>query len=135
MYDAYGDGICCGYGNGSYTYTQDSNGTVLASGASFTSSDATNFCINTAAVYSLNTNEKVDIADVVMYPNPVRSFLTVELKDQRMQTYTITNLMGQKVAHGQLTNTTINVDSLESGVYVIEFSSDKKSLSRKFIKQ
>jgi len=41
--DTYGDGICCGYGNGSYTVT--SGGTTLASGGSFGSSETTNFCL------------------------------------------------------------------------------------------
>ncbi len=45
--DAYGDGICCGYGNGSYSLTDDS-GSVLASGGQFTSSETTNFCLNGA---------------------------------------------------------------------------------------
>ncbi len=41
--DTYGDGICCSYGNGSYSVT-GSTGT-LASGGSFTNSDVTNFCL------------------------------------------------------------------------------------------
>ncbi|MEO1515499.1 MAG: S8 family serine peptidase [Bacteroidota bacterium] len=41
--DSYGDGICCAYGNGSYSLNQGS--TVLASGGSFGSSEATNFCL------------------------------------------------------------------------------------------
>lgn len=41
--DAYGDGICCSYGNGSYTVT--AGGAVVASGGSFTTSETTNFCI------------------------------------------------------------------------------------------
>ncbi|WP_452220573.1 M43 family zinc metalloprotease [Lacinutrix salivirga] len=40
--DVYGDGICCAYGNGSYSVTSGSN--TLASGGSFTASDTTNFC-------------------------------------------------------------------------------------------
>ena len=40
--DSYGDGMCCQYGDGSYTFTV--NGEVVASGASFASSDVTNFC-------------------------------------------------------------------------------------------
>ncbi|MCB0855821.1 MAG: T9SS type A sorting domain-containing protein, partial [Bacteroidetes bacterium] len=35
--DSYGDGICCGYGNGSYTLT--SGGSTLASGGAFGSSE------------------------------------------------------------------------------------------------
>ncbi len=41
--DAYGDGICCSYGNGSYTLSSDSG--VIFSGGSFGSSEATAFCI------------------------------------------------------------------------------------------
>ena len=43
--DSYGDGICCAYGSGSYTLT-DALGTVLASGGSFASSEATDFCMD-----------------------------------------------------------------------------------------
>lgn len=43
IYDAYGDGICCGYGNGSYSVT-DANNNVLAAGGNFGSSQSTNFC-------------------------------------------------------------------------------------------
>ena len=46
IYDSFGDGICCGYGSGSYTLTDDSNGSVLASGGEFDSSETTNFCVN-----------------------------------------------------------------------------------------
>lgn len=46
IYDSYGDGICCGYGNGSYSLTDDSDGSVLASGGEFDSSETTNFCVN-----------------------------------------------------------------------------------------
>ena len=43
IFDSYGDGICCGYGNGSYTVTE--NGNVVASGGNFASSESTNFCV------------------------------------------------------------------------------------------
>lgn len=45
IYDSYGDGICCAYGSGSYTLTEDASGTVLATGGSFGSSETTNFCV------------------------------------------------------------------------------------------
>ncbi|MEM8527950.1 MAG: S8/S53 family peptidase [Bacteroidota bacterium] len=43
--DSYGDGICCAYGNGSYTLTDGSS--TLSSGGSFQSSEATDFSLNT----------------------------------------------------------------------------------------
>jgi hypothetical protein len=47
IYDSYGDGICCAYGNGSYSLEEDATGTVLASGGAFGSSETTNFCLPT----------------------------------------------------------------------------------------
>jgi hypothetical protein len=41
--DSFGDGICCTYGTGVYTLT--SNGTVLASGGEFASSELTEVCL------------------------------------------------------------------------------------------
>lgn len=41
--DSFGDGICCAYGNGSYSLT-DGTGAVIASGGSFGSSESTSFC-------------------------------------------------------------------------------------------
>ncbi len=45
IFDSYGDGICCAYGNGSYTLSEDANSNVLASGGAFGSSEATDFCL------------------------------------------------------------------------------------------
>ena len=44
IYDSYGDGICCQYGNGSYEI-KDANGTILANGGQFGSSETKNFCL------------------------------------------------------------------------------------------
>ena len=46
--DSYGDGICCGFGNGSYSFTVD--GTVVASGGSFATSDVTEFCTTPSVI-------------------------------------------------------------------------------------
>ncbi len=44
IYDSYGDGICCGYGQGSYQVVGPA-GEILASGGQFGSSETTNFCL------------------------------------------------------------------------------------------
>lgn len=43
IFDSFGDGICCGFGLGSYTVT-DPNGNVVASGGAFGSSETSSFC-------------------------------------------------------------------------------------------
>lgn len=42
--DSYGDGICCGTGNGSYTVSSPELG-LLASGGGYTYSESTEFCV------------------------------------------------------------------------------------------
>lgn len=46
IYDSYGDGICCGYGSGSYSLS--SGNTIIVSGGNFGSSESTSFCVNNA---------------------------------------------------------------------------------------
>ena len=52
--DAYGDGICCSYGNGSYALT-DAGGTVLASGGSFGGSETSQICVGSGGGSSCPT--------------------------------------------------------------------------------
>ena len=47
IFDSYGDGICCAYGNGSYNVVV--NGSSVASGGQFTTSQTKSFCINTSS--------------------------------------------------------------------------------------
>ncbi len=42
--DSYGDGICCGYGNGSYTIIDGCTNTIIT-GGNFGSSETTEFCV------------------------------------------------------------------------------------------
>ena len=70
IYDSFGDGICCGWGQGSYVLADASN-SVLASGGNFTQSETTNVCIggvsnpcgnfNTAFTYSTTANGFVNL--------------------------------------------------------------------------
>ena len=47
IYDSYGDGICCGFGQGSYEVVGPS-GQILASGGQFAFNESTSFCLQAA---------------------------------------------------------------------------------------
>lgn len=47
VFDSFGDGICCAYGAGSYTLSDD-DGNILASGGAFESEESTDICIGNA---------------------------------------------------------------------------------------
>jgi hypothetical protein len=59
--DSYGDGMCCNYGNGSFTVT-DANGTILASGGSFGDKESVMFRTetNTVGIEEINQAEHID---------------------------------------------------------------------------
>ena len=48
IYDSYGDGICCSYGNGSYSVTV--NGEEVASGGEYTTGESKDFTVGDAPV-------------------------------------------------------------------------------------
>ncbi|MFK7750301.1 MAG: S8 family serine peptidase [Kordia sp.] len=141
--DAYGDGICCAYGNGSFTLTNNDTGATLASGGSFTTSDTTNFCLTATATTATNnyvTTATTDDAfntsfEVKIYPNPVKGATLHVTTTQDNASYTIMNMVGQQVAKGNINAGAINVQKLQAGVYMIQINAGTQSVTKKFIKQ
>ncbi|PTX64211.1 putative secreted protein (Por secretion system target) [Kordia periserrulae] len=140
--DTYGDGICCSYGNGSFTLTNSDSGATLASGGSFTTSDTTNFCLTATA--STAANNYVTTSDdafnsstfeVNIYPNPVKGGTLNVTISQDNATYTIMNMVGQQVAKGNIVSGAIDVQKLQAGVYMIQINAGTQSVTKKFIKQ
>jgi hypothetical protein len=62
---------------------------------------------------------------ISIYPNPAQNQITVS-SNIKMDSYRIFNALGKIVMNGDLTNTTINIESLKSGSYFIALS-DKDS--------
>ncbi|EDP97048.1 S8 family serine peptidase [Kordia algicida OT-1] len=139
--DTYGDGICCTYGNGSFTLTNDDTGATLASGGSFTSSDTTNFCLTgtttTSTDYYVTTNDDTLLSsfEIQIYPNPVKGDRLNVRTMQDNASYAIVNMMGQEVAKGKIVSGTVNVSTLRAGVYMIQVQAGSKTVTKKFVKQ
>jgi Metallo-peptidase family M12B Reprolysin-like/GEVED domain/Bacterial surface protein, Ig-like domain/MAM domain, meprin/A5/mu/Secretion system C-terminal sorting domain len=132
--DSYGDGICCSYGNGSYTLT-GSLGTIV-SGGSFGSSEATVFCIESLAKKGVDSRIENDaFTEIKLYPNPVKgNFLNIRTSFSNIS-YEVYNMLGQMVAKGKVVNKQIDVSELESAVYQIKFNADSRRITKRFIKE
>jgi PKD repeat protein len=106
IYDSYGDGICCLYGNGSYSLVDNATGASLVSGGSFTSSETTNFCVggssnpcgnfgNGSFTYSVGANGVVTFTPVLtsnQYPlNFAWDFGNGNVSSNSSPTFTFTN--------------------------------------------
>jgi lysyl endopeptidase len=131
--DSYGDGICCGFGNGSYSL-EDENGTVIISGGDFGASESVTF----RAVDALSTDEFSLDGMVRVYPNPTSDMLNIDTQGQIERfTYELFNTLGQKVLDGssdpsQITK--VSMSSLRDGMYFITIRSNGKVLTQKLIK-
>ncbi len=132
--DTQGDGICCGYGNGSYTLTTDDS-TVIFSGGEFGGNEITEIAIdNTASINDELTK------NILIYPNPANNSLNIDLNNNKTTLkYKIINTLGQTVLEGKLinTNNTLNISTIEKGIYLVKISdiySDKSMVKKIVIK-
>ncbi|MGB0525536.1 MAG: T9SS type A sorting domain-containing protein, partial [Flammeovirgaceae bacterium] len=120
--DAYGDGICCSFGNGSYTVTSGS--TTLASGGSFGSSETTNFCVNSTTRQAVIGSSDFDMN---VFPNPaeVSSTVRVTLQNTTDVNIQVFDMQGREVQKQAFTKVSgaieaqIGLQNLNSGVYLI----------------
>lgn len=110
--DTYGDGICCAYGVGSYSITDDS-GNIIISGGEFSSVDTSTFRVGeTLGINSIFEN------NLNIFPNPSNGIFTVKTSLNN-STYKIYNLIGQHVKSGLINNGSNSIDLRNSidGVY------------------
>jgi PKD repeat protein len=130
IYDAYGDGICCDFGNGSFELTNNTDITIQ--GGSFGSSEIFNFCLEddnlSLAQTELNTFE--------MYPNPASDKITFLPKNIGIYSIVIYDATGRVIKNKEALNGThqINISNFASGVYQVKFEMEGSSVTKKFIK-
>jgi hypothetical protein len=135
--DAYGDGICCTYGNGSYTLTNSTNNTVLASGGTFGATQSTSFCLTNGKLTSLEDQQVIQDqikTTVRLFPNPAQTYLSISSQSPATD-FTVFNTLGQVVFQGKLIDNNINVSELNSGVYFLRLNVENESIIKQFIKQ
>jgi hypothetical protein len=81
--DEYGDGICCGAGQGFYEIT-GANGNLIASGGDFGFLESVDFCsLLDVSIQEKNTND----VSMVVKPNPNDGFFIIELKGSSISAY------------------------------------------------
>ncbi|NQZ75237.1 MAG: tandem-95 repeat protein [Ekhidna sp.] len=69
---------------------------------------------------------------ILIYPNPVMDFMTIEGKTQ--VDITIYSLEGRQVMKLEKANGKVDVSRLETGVYMMEITSDKERITKRIIK-
>lgn len=73
-------------------------------------------------------------SEMSIYPNPAKHTLNISLVDAAGKDYVIYNVMGQIVGKGTFTES-LDVASLQSGVYMLEVNTDNNKLMKRFVKE
>ena len=132
IFDSFGDGICCDFGNGGYTLETDDQVEII-SGGDFGDSESVSFRIEN----NLSINE-LEANDLVVYPNPVGSSLNIELQTSSVYSYTIYSITGKRILNGEFEgeNTSISTNALSSGVYLLQLSDENENkITKRIIKE
>ncbi len=131
IYDEASDGLCCDYGEGSYTIENQLNVEVASSNGEFTSEETQDFC---ASVTNVNENENTSVQ---FFPNPTSGRLTVML-DEANSMITVYDISGRKVI--QVMNSAsgileLDTENLTCGTYVLSVSSKRGDSRGVFLKE
>ncbi len=132
--DSANDGICCGYGNGSYSLIS-SVGEII-SGGDFGTQEVTDFCVDSTK-QRLNTFviNKEDLFTI--YPNPVQDTFKIDTNGEEINQILIFSVLGKRMNEFSLSevNTNINVSKLTSGTYFVRIISGDSIITKKFVKK
>lgn len=133
IYDSYGDGICCDYGNGAYSI-KDATNAVLLSGGTFTSTAGGMF---KAGVLGVN---ELEIKEFNVFPNPASDVVNVTFEAENADyEVSIIDLQGREVAAQNFSNlsgsqtVTFPVAELAKGSYLVRISANGVSQTRNVV--
>ncbi|MEM9991259.1 MAG: T9SS type A sorting domain-containing protein, partial [Bacteroidota bacterium] len=141
MYDDYGDGMCCQFGSGSYTISDD-NFTDLFKGDEFGTSQEHKFFVQNDSTTNVQSFEQLN--ELRLTPNPVAHHLLLDfdLAARTNLTLAVFNNLGQQVQFiEQKTYTSgqhqvrINVQELPNGIYFVQLQSKEGAKTQKFVVQ
>lgn len=117
IYDAGGNGLCCGNGSGFFRLAAPSGNPIISQGTQFGSEVWAQF-----EVYIVGTNNIGLTTDFKVYPNPASDNFIVELSAGNMDyKVAVTNQIGQRVfeSTGTESKLEVNTNSWPSGLYLV----------------
>ena len=127
--------VILGTGDGYYDVKSTDGITIVASGASFGSSESKVFSVNFLSNETFET-----LNDVYVFPNPTKSILNIAVPSgvEMIKNVAVYNYLGQVVAQKNITNQddlSIDTTNFSNGVYLITVSNGAQSKTLRFIKE
>ena len=82
---------------------------------------------------SLSTNE-FNSDELAMYPNPAKSgFVTISSSNNDAMNVQVFDILGKQVKKETLTNNTLDVSNLNSGMYLVKITQNNASITKKLV--
>ena len=135
IYDSYGDGICCEFGDGKYSVTLRDSAVVIVSGAEFDFEELTKICLP-------DYHEQIGPDDIIkVFPNPTLGILNIDFVKNDLSEVKIrmVNYLGQEMFELTYSNPSgtipINLIEYGGGMYILEITSGNLKQSQKIIIQ
>lgn len=133
IYDSGNDGICCSYGNGSWTITTNTEATTVGTGGTFTSSQSVSFTNQ-----SLNSNGFELTDSISLYPNPTKDIVNISIPSLlgSPRNANILNSLGQNIKSIKASSNEFNFETsdLSQGIYFIQLDFETTTKTLRFIK-
>ena len=83
---------------------------------------------------TLTTESFVTKANFNVYPNPVSNgIVTIKSANNSPMTVTVFDVLGKKVLNSNVSNNTLNVSALKSGVYILNINQNNTSITKKLV--
>jgi hypothetical protein len=84
-----------------------------------------------------NENIEIDKLSIAMYPNPSMfklNFISKDLNLDETTKFKVFDMAGKQVLKGSLRDKSVDISSLESGVYSINLNNQNYKVSKRFVK-
>lgn len=121
-------------GETAQTFTANANGQYAVIVSNGNCSD-TSACVS---ILNLGTDELSNWTVPTISPNPFRDFVVITMTDNTTgaMELTLVNVLGQKVYSSVITGTTpLNLQSLETGTYLLTIQTNQKSVVYRIVKE
>lgn len=83
---------------------------------------------------TLTTESFATKAEFNVYPNPVSNgIVTIKSANNSPMTVSVFDVLGKKVLSSNVSNNTLNVSALKSGVYILNINQDNTSITKKLV--
>lgn len=131
VYDSYGDGMCCAWGQGSYTLTAP-NSVVVASGGQFGSMEMKAWSTDLSSAVNQALTESISI-----YPNPSHGVFSIEIPNADQAEISIVTLTGMQVYRSTTDQSLVKIDlsDLAAGMYMVRIKTEEGLAVKKITKE